>query len=76
MLVLVEVYLLVYLHVSNLSITLMSNVLGVYHGTRLYIAGYTKQRFIAFRRFSILAMFGCFATLHKPLSVWAKALKA
>ena len=54
----------------------MSNVLGVYRGARLYIAGYAKQSFFAFRRFSILAMFDCFATLYKSLSVWAEALKA
>ena len=52
---------------------LMSNVLGVLRG---YIVGYAKQSFFAFRRFSILVKFDCFATLYKSLSVWAEALKA
>ena len=55
---------------------LMSNVLGMYRGARLYIAGYAKQSFISFCRFSILAMFDCFATLYKSLFIWAKTLKA
>ena len=31
---------------SGLNLLLMSNVLGVLRGARLYIAGYAKQRFL------------------------------
>ena len=54
----------------------MSNVLGVLRGARLYIVGVRETKFFAFRHFSILVKFDCFATLYKSLSVWAEALKA
>ena len=38
--------------------------------------GVRETKFFAFRHFSILVKFDCFATLYKSLSVWAEALKA
>ena len=57
---------------SGILEDLMSNVLGVLRGVRLYIVGYAKQSFFAFRH---LVKFDCFATLYKSLSFWAEALK-
>ena len=54
----------------------MSNVLGVLRGVRLYIVGYAKKSFFAFRRFTILVNFDRFATLYKSLSIWAEVMKA
>ena len=48
----------------------MSNVLGVYSGACLYmymyIAGYTKQVFLASHQFSNLVMFDCLAQCIRP----------
>ena len=43
------------------ELDLMFNVLGVYHNTHLYIAGYLR---FAFCNFSILEMFDGFAMLY------------
>ena len=54
-------------------LALLSYILGVLRGARLYIVGYAKQTFL---HFSILVKLDCFATLYKFLYVWAEALKA